>query len=230
MRYLVGRNPCSWHRKRVRFIVYLIAALGGIYAALLAAPNPPRDDEPLPTLGGVTDVSRIDPLYSRIASRIAGHDVEVRCWSEKDWLELSEEIDDWTDGELLLGPWSGIASEDGERASLAPTICDSLGRWAYERRWPEDRREAYYFAWSVKALAHEAQHLRGIENEAKAECYGLQTMREVGNGLGLGDEHAQSLADYAWLYIYPRARGDYWSDDCRDGGELDLRADSSVWP
>jgi hypothetical protein len=82
----------------------------------------------------------------------------------------------------------------------------------------------------VKALAHEAQHLRGIENEAKAECYGVRTMREVGNGLGLGDEEAQSLAEYAWLYIYPRARGEYRSVDCHDGGELDLRPATSVWP
>jgi hypothetical protein len=230
MPYLVGRIRASWRLRRVRFIVYLVVGLGAIYAALLTVPEPPRDDEPLPTLGGTTGVSRIEPLYSQIASRIAGHDVEVRCWSEEDWLVLSEEIGDWTDGELLLGPWSGIASEDGERASLAPTICNSLGRWAYERRWPDDRRETYYFAWSVKALAHESQHLRGIKSEAKAECYGLQTMREVGNGLGLRDEIAQSIAEYAWRNFYPRAPGEYRSDDCRDGGELDLRPDTPAWP
>ena len=82
----------------------------------------------------------------------------------------------------------------------------------------------------MKVLAHEAQHLRGIDNEAKADCYGLQQMTAVARGLGVGDEAARSLAEYAWLYIYPRSRGEYRSADCRDGGELDLNPDSSIWP
>jgi len=227
---LVGPIRLAWRRKRVRFPLYALVLLGAMYVTFRIAWNPPNDDGPLPTHGGMTEVSRIEPLYSRVASDIAGRSVEVRCWSEEDWLTRTEEVAAWADGKTALGPWSAYVSWDKERANLAPAVCRSLGRWAYERRWPEDRREAYYFASSVKALAHEAQHLRGIEGEAKAECYGLQTMREIGNGLGLGDEQAQSLADYAWMYIYPRARGDYWSDDCRDGGELDLRPDSSVWP
>jgi hypothetical protein len=226
---LVGRIRASWRLKRVRFFVYVAAALVGIYAASLTAPRLP-DDRPLPTRGGTTGVSRVEPLYSQIASRIAGHSVEVRCWSEADWLELSEEVGESTDGELLLGPWSGFASADKERANLAPTICASLAQWAYERHWPESRAGAYYFAWSLKALAHEAQHLRGIESEANAECYALQTMRDVAKGIGIGDEPAQSLAEYAWGQVYPRAREEYRSDECRDGGELDLRPATSVWP
>jgi hypothetical protein len=82
----------------------------------------------------------------------------------------------------------------------------------------------------VKALAHEVQHLRGIENEAKAECYGLQAIPEVGTALGLAEERAQFVAEYAWRYIYPRLSATYRSDDCRDGGELDLRPATSAWP
>jgi hypothetical protein len=225
----MGRIRAFWRLKRVRFFVYAVAALVGIHAASLTAPRPP-DDRPLPTRGGTTGVSRVEPLYSQIASRIAGHSVEVRCWSEADWLELSERVGESTDGELLLGPWSGFASADKERANLAPTICDSLAQWAYERHWPEGRSAAYYFAWSLQALAHEAQHLRGIESEAKAECYALQTVRDVGRDLGLGDDGGQYFAEYAWRYVYPRASEEYRSDECRDGGELDLRPATSVWP
>lgn len=230
MGFLVGHFRLVWSRKRVRFPLYALVLMGAMYVTFRIGWNPPNDNGPLPTLGGVTEVSRIEPLYSRVASDIAGRSVEVRCWSGEDWLERTEEVAAWADREMALGPWSAYVSWDKERANLAPAVCHSLGQWAYERRWPEDRRDAYYFAWSVKALAHETQHLRGVESEAKAECYGLQTMREVGTGLGLGDEYAQSLADYAWLYIYPRARGDYSSEECHDGGELDLRPDSSVWP
>lgn len=230
MRCLVSRIRASWRRKLVRFPLYAVVLVGAMYATFRIEWNPPDDDGPLPTLGGMTDVSRIEPLYSRVASDIAGRSVEVRCWSEEDWLERGEEVAAWADEKTALGPWSGYVSWDLERVNLAPAVCRSLGEWSYERRWPDDRRDAYYFAWSVKALAHEAQHLRGIENEAKAECYGVQTMREVGNGLGLGDEEAQSLAEYAWLYIYPRARGEYRSVDCHDGGGLDLRPATAVWP
>lgn len=230
MRSLVARIRALWRRKRVRFPVYAAVVLTAMYATFRVEWQPPNDDGPLPTLGGITEVSRIEPLYSRAASTVAGRSVEVRCWSEDDWRERTEEVEAWADRKIGLGPWSGYVSWDKERANLAPAVCDSLGEWAYERHWPDDRWEAYYFVWSVKALAHEAQHLRGIESEAKAECYGLQSIRLVGRELGLDDESANFVADYAWRHIYPRARGDYHSDECRDGGELDLNPASSVWP
>jgi hypothetical protein len=230
MRCLVSRIRASWRRKLVRFPVYALVLLGAMYTTFRIAWQPPNDDGQLPTVGGVTEVSRIEPLYSRVASSLAGRRVEVRCWSDEDWLKRSEEVAAWADRKTALGPWSGYVSWDQERANLAPAVCRSLGQWAYERRWPEDRWDGYYLAWSVKALAHEAQHLRGIESEAKAECYGLQSIRAAAIGLGLDEKRAQSLADYAWLYIYPRARADYWSEECQDGGELDLRPATSVWP
>jgi hypothetical protein len=227
---LVGRIRFAWRRKRVRFLAYTLALLVAVYVTFLVVWNPPDDDGPLPTRGGVTEVSRIEPLYTRIARDISGRDVEVRCWSEEDWAERSDEVADWTHGEMRPGDWTAYVSYDHERANLSPEICRSLGRWAYERRWPDDRSEIYNFAWSVKVLAHEVQHLRGIDNEARADCYGLQEMPAAGRGLGLGGEAARSLVEYAWLHIYPRVRGEYWSAECRDGGELDLNPSSSVWP
>src|SRR5687767_7282188 len=45
----------------------------------------------LPVRTGLTDVSRIEPNLGRVASRIAGRKVEVRCWSEDDWEVVSAE-------------------------------------------------------------------------------------------------------------------------------------------
>ena len=230
MRCLVARILALWRRKRVRFPIYALVVLGAMYATFRVEWQPPHDDGPLPTVGGMTEVSRIEPLYSRLASSIAGRRVEVRCWSEEDWLERSEEVAAWANGNTRPGPWSGYVSWDRKRANLAPAVCRSLAKWAYERHWPDDRWDGYYFAWSVKALAHEAQHLRGIKSEAEAECYALQSMRLVGTELGLDDERAEFLAEYAWRYFYPRARGEYRSDECRDGGDLDLRPETVVWP
>jgi hypothetical protein len=230
MRWAMGRIRASWRRKRVRFPVYAVVVLGAMYVTFRVEWQPPNDDGPLPTLGGVTEVSRIEPLYSDIASRIAGRRAEVRCWSEEDWLKRSEEVAAWADRETALGPWSAYVSWDQERANLAPAVCRSLGRWAYEGRWPEDRWDGYYFAWSIRSLAHEAQHLRGVEDEADAECYGLQSMREVATALQIDDERAQFVADFAWRYIYPRLSARYRSDECRDGGKLDLRPATPAWP
>jgi hypothetical protein len=202
-----------------------------LYVTARVVWDPPKDDGPLPVRGGITEVSRIEPLYTRIASEVSGRrNVEVRCWSEADWADLSDEVSDWTDGKMRPGDWTAYVSWDHDRANLSPSVCRSLGRWAYERQWPDDRWEVFNFAWSVKVLAHESQHLRGIDNEARADCYGLQNIALVGRGLGLGEEEAQSIAEYAWENIYPRAEGAYWSAECRDGGELDLHPDSPLWP
>jgi hypothetical protein len=227
---LVGRIRLAWRRKRVRALTYTLAVLVAVYVTLLVVWDPPNDDGPLPTLGGITETSRIEPLYTRIARDLTGRDVEVRCWSEADWAERSKEVTHWTRGKMRPGEWTAYVSYDYERANLSPAICRSLGRWAYERRWPEGRWGVYNFVWSIKVLAHETQHLKEIANEAKADCYGLQTMTEVAARLGIEDGRARWLANYAWHYIYPRARGEYWSAECRDGGELDIRRGSSIWP
>jgi hypothetical protein len=161
----------AWRRKRVRALTYILAVPVAVYVTFVVVWDPPNDDGPLPTLGGITETSRIEPLYTRIASDLTGRDVEVRCWSEADWAKRTKEVTSWTHGKMRPGEWTAYVSYDHERANLSPSICRSLGRWAYERRWPDDRREGYNFVWSVKVLAHETQHLRGIDNEAEADCY-----------------------------------------------------------
>jgi hypothetical protein len=227
---VVGRIRLAWRRKRVRALTYILAVLVAVYVTFVVVWDPPNDDGPLPTLGGITETSRIEPLYTRIASDLTGRDVEVRCWSEADWAERSKEVTSWTHGKMRPGEWTAYVSYDHERANLSPSICRSLGRWAYERRWPDDRREGYNFVWSVKVLAHETQHLKGIDNEAEADCYGLQAMTDVAARLGIDDERARWLAEYAWHNLYARTQGEYWSAECRDGAELDIRRGSSIWP
>ena len=105
------------------------------------------------------------------------------------------------------------------------------------------------YAVAILTLAHESIHLRGVvggqltngllvgdqQAEAKADCYGMQSIAFVAEQLGDTPDDAQAIATYFWDKVYPRAKSSsyahYWSSDCRPGGSLDLRAPGAVaWP
>jgi hypothetical protein len=85
-------------------------------------------------------------------------------------------------------------------------------------------------AYAVGILAHELEHVRGEMAEPIAECRGMQRLASVARGLGVARRQARRLARVYWDVIYPDSHPDYRTRDCRDGGELDLRRRSSVWP
>jgi hypothetical protein len=93
------------------------------------------------------------------------------------------------------------------------------------------------YATALLTLAHEAVHLGGIvgtrfasgavlgdaQAEAKAQCFGMQRVRYVAERLGDTRDDADAIARYTWDQVYPRYRAtEYWSDECRAGGALDL--------
>ena len=83
---------------------------------------------------------------------------------------------------------------------------------------------------ALDVLAHESWHLEGNQNEAVTECYAEQTVGFVATKLGSGDVQARGLARLVHLLVYPHMPDEYRSDECRDGGALDLRPDSTAWP
>jgi len=83
---------------------------------------------------------------------------------------------------------------------------------------------------ALDVLAHESWHLEGNQNEAVTECYALQTVGFVATKLGSDNVQARGLARLVHLLVYPQMPDEYRSDECRDGGALDLRPDSSAWP
>jgi hypothetical protein len=82
----------------------------------------------------------------------------------------------------------------------------------------------------VQSVAHESMHVAGIRDEAKAECYGMQRLRRAAVPLGLTPAEGSFLARLYWRDWYPRSEGAYRSGECRDGGLLDLRPGSHIWP
>ena len=85
----------------------------------------------------------------------------------------------------------------------------------------------------LQVVSHESYHLWGAREEAKAECYGLQSIFYVANRLGASLEEAEALGRLYWTSVY-RQHGTQWpkynSADCRSGGRLDLRPRDSRWP
>ena len=82
-------------------------------------------------------------------------------------------------------------------------------------------------------LAHEAWHLHGEPNEARANCFAYQSGVAVGEALGLSSSTARQLmheqladnpSDFADAPPYVVPAG------CTQGGSLDLHLDGSHFP
>lgn len=117
---------------------------------------------------------------------------------------------------------------------LAPETCSELRHLDRVDFTCLDRSTCTYrefkAAWAAHTLAHEAFHLRGFQAEATAECYALQNTAFVAERLGVDAETAQRLQKWVYDDGYPNEPEDYRSDDCREGGRLDLRPQSAAFP
>jgi hypothetical protein len=162
----------------------------------------------------------------RVAQEISGRrDVSVRCGP--------------TSGPGILGTVMFYGSSPGREALLAPPVCSTL-RELWKGRRPslactelghgQCGPAVLRLAWAASALAHESYHLRGVRNEAAAECYGLQSTALVAERLGAPAAYAERLGTYTFWNVRPPVDHGYFSPECRDGGTLDLRPAVSDWP
>ena len=85
---------------------------------------------------------------------------------------------------------------------------------------------------ALQTIAHESVHLSGVEDEAVAECYGMQLLAFVAWKLGAPDALARQMALDYWraYYLVERPGTPYFDEGCRDGGVLDLAPDRAGWP
>jgi hypothetical protein len=174
--------------------------------------------------------SGIDPRLGRVARGLSGSDVEVWCWSSEDWKERAAEWERRDPLERQLGPRSAYTDISASTIHLSPEICAELRSLvehdvAITGDAPGDPR-----AWSLGAFAHEALHTMGERDEARATCFGMQWMEEAAVILGRTAAEGRHLATQFWKHWYDRLPPSYRSNDCRDGGRLDLRPETHVWP
>jgi hypothetical protein len=151
-----------------------------------------------------------------IAGEVAHRDVAVHCQGR-------------VGAALDVGAEAGsvrfdAAGRPADETSLDRSVCESL------ERFREDGEATFAAVQAIHTLAHESWHLAGIQGEAQTECYALQTTALVAERLGADPVAAQAIAVEALRRLYPALPSGYRTSDCHDGGPLDLRPASSVWP
>jgi hypothetical protein len=165
----------------------------------------------------VPEVSHIDSRLSGVATTLGRGRAEVRCWSTAEWNTLVHQLDQGSD----VNAYTTI---DRRRVHLPWLTCSWL-RLAMVQAFPRVAR-----AEALAMFAHELEHLRGIDDEARAECYSHQNLAAVAEALGASRDEAQRLRRVAWREFYPPSDPDYVSAECRNGGRLDLHPRRRRWP
>lgn len=139
--------------------------------------------------------------------------IAVGCWSEADWPSVSGDSGDGKYG--VLGFYQPSMPH---WVQLGPDVCRAFDTLLYHR----PRYANPITANAVETLAHETMHALGVENEAKAECFGMQLSLVVGIQLGIPRTYAESLARLS-LKNY-RFHPQRYRDPvrCRENGAWDL--------
>jgi hypothetical protein len=161
-----------------------------------------------------------------IASDLAGRPVGVHCPSF-----LSALVNVRGEAGLVQFDANG---QPADHTDLSPETCDSLrhlDRFDFTCIPRNDcTLKVFKAAWAAHTLAHESFHLRGFQAEAMAECYALQNTAYVAERLGVPTKTAQDIQRWVYVRGYPNEPDDYRTPDCADGGSLDLRPGSNVFP
>lgn len=210
-----------------RFAVVVVCVLA--LPALAYARSSFYADKPLPTRDGVTSASRIEPRFGRVASSLAGKPAQVRCWSPLDWARINGDLLSHGGAGESLDYVSGFYWPPSGRIHLDPTACAGLVDLAYRAVRPDRGRAFVRIALGVDTLAHESMHRRGFRNEAVTECYAVQLVYKTAKALGATSAYAALVSRQAWA-AYPAHPAAYLSDECRNGGKLDLSPKRSTWP
>jgi hypothetical protein len=159
-----------------------------------------------------------DVRMSHAASVLAGRPVHVTCQRLTGaFVDAGAEL-----GYVMWGPDGKPVDE----TVLKYDTCRALYDWLGSDKQDPSRDQVV----AVHVLAHESEHLAGFLDESVAECYSLQTTQEAAELLGASPAQAAALARRYAAEIYPYMPDAYRSDQCKDGGTLDLDPGSHDWP
>jgi hypothetical protein len=165
--------------------------------------------------GGLDDRTQAlaEERFSEEAARIVGREADVRCDESGERVGFVQHTD-------------GVAEVGGRLAYLAPDRCFELYRLAFDDETTAATGRA------IAVLAHEAWHLRGVRDEGETQCYALQSGVELGQRLGLDEDDAHRLMRRELAANAGRGTSlEYVAGpECRDGGALDLDAESAAFP
>lgn len=195
--------------------------------ATRAGAGPPR----LPRLIGNDVQSGKNPELAHVVSALAGRRTTVWCWSREDWNTRTAGLQRRYPGLSVAGPWRAYTTVVPRPVvHFSPQICAELTALAASRRPVQKSKSTDAYAWAVSTLAHEAAHASGIFDERAATCYGAQSVRRASMLLGKTSAEGQHLAELYWARWYRWHDRNHRSGECRNGGRLDIRRHTNIWP
>lgn len=218
-----------------RFFVAVVVLTGAAAVILLARWRRSRWDgwqatRPVPRvslglLGGIVIVTglvtwrhnMLEHQLSRDASKLAGFSVKVDCQSLAGAaFDLSGDA-----GSVKFGT-NGVPEH---RTLIRREQCGELRSYLdHHGRAPSANQVI-----AVHVLTHETMHMRGITDEAQAECAAIQRDAAMARVLGASAPDARVLAVRYWMDDYPRMPDEYRTTDCAPGGRLDEHLPDG-WP
>jgi hypothetical protein len=154
---------------------------------------------------------------AEVATTLVGAPAGVRCQS------LGEAF---VDAGVELGYVRFRPDGTPEHATLIKRDqCRDLA--AYARSAKRDPSQAQVVA--VHVLTHEAMHMAGIVDEARAECAAVQRDAQTARLLGAAAADARLLAVRYWRTVYPSMPEGYQSPECAAGRSLDEGGADAPW-
>lgn len=188
--------------RRRRFPTYSVTALA-VIAIVLMIPTYLRHRE--------------EDTLSRVASQLVGAKVKVHCQTfGQTFFQVGGEL-----GFVEWGP-DGVPEH---QTTIMRGPCEDLRHYLDSDKQHPTPDEIV----AVHVLTHESMHMKGIKNEADAECAAMQRDAETAELLGASDAAAQALARLYWLNDYPLMPDNYRSSDCTAGGALDEHLPQAPW-
>jgi hypothetical protein len=160
---------------------------------------------------------REEDTLSSVAGTLVGASVKVHCQTfGQTFFQVGGEL-----GYVKWGP--GGVPEHQTYIMRGP--CGELRNYLHSNKHHPSNDQIV----AVHVLTHESMHMRGITNEADAECAAMQRDAETAELLGADPAEALALARVYWLNDYPQMPDDYRSGECHPGGALDEHLSMAPW-
>jgi hypothetical protein len=186
------------------------------------------ESRPLPSVAGASDRSRLQPRYRAAAAQLTSREFDVRCWDKADWTRVQDEAAAFQD--VASVDVDGFANFYTGHVNLSPQVCSALDELTYSDERPDASDALDRLAYGAFVLAHETDHIVGVDDEAVATCDGAQSIERVARGLGADAAYAGKLAEAYWEDLYPQEPPDYRTLACGPDRPLDRSPGDGRWP
>ena len=160
---------------------------------------------------------REERSLSAVATKLVGAPATVHCQSlGQELVDLGSELG------FVRYAANGVPEH---RTLIKRGPCKALNAYRHsDKRAPTDDEVI-----AVHVLTHESMHMRGLTDEAAAECAAIQRDELTAELLGAQQAEARQLARRYWLLDYPQMPDNYRSGDCVPGGAMDEHLETPPW-